>query len=306
MFKHANNVVLGIDVGGSHISSALVNFKGEVLVETLCKNMVNTQVKNPVIIIDQWVQTMKETLSHLHEKELRGIGVAMPGPFDYENGISLLNGVGKYESLYGMSIKEAISSRLNLPANFPLLFRNDADCFGLGEAMAGEGVPYKNIIAITLGTGFGAAFIKEKKLVKEGNIVPEKGYLYNVPYKEGIAEDYVSSRWLMKNYLGLSISATKTSEVKEIANAAIMHNDSFAKEVFEIYGKNIAHCLAPWIKSFNAECIILGGSICKSSGLFLPSLIAELRSHYDIDVHVAISRKMELSAIAGAAHLIEA
>ncbi len=305
MFKHSDKIVLGVDVGGSHISSALVNVKGEVLLETLCKKTVNTQVKNSKIIIDQWVQTIEETLLHLKEKELRGIGVAMPGPFDYENGISLFDGVGKYESLYGINIKEVISNRLNLPANFPLVFRNDADCFGLGEATTGEGASYKNIIAITLGTGFGTAFIKERKLVKQGSSVPEKGYLYNAPYKDGIAEDYVSARWLIKKYLGLSISTTVTGEVKEIANAAIMHNDFHAKEVFEIYGKSIAHCLAPWIKSFKAECIVIGGSICRSSRLFLPALIAELRAHYDIDINVKISQKMELSAIAGAADLIE-
>lgn len=304
MFKHANKVILGIDIGGSHISSALVNASnGRVLEETICKKRMDTQVRNTKIIIDQWVGTLEGSLSSLNGRELKGVGIAMPGPFDYVNGISLLDGVNKYESLYGINIKAAIENRLNFTNDFPLIFENDAACFGLGEGLVGEGSAFENVIAITLGTGFGASFIQRKKIVKEGEGVPKNGYLYNVPFKDGIAEDYISSRWLLKKYAELS--GTKINEVKEIAELAIADKNDIAKEIFKIYGKNLAHCLAPWIKSFKADCLIIGGSICKASELFLPVLIKELRVKNERNIPVKISKKMEMSAIAGAAGLIE-
>ncbi|MEO8413408.1 MAG: ROK family protein, partial [Ginsengibacter sp.] len=303
MFIHTDKVSLGVDIGGSHISSALVNTSGQVLERSLQKKKIEAQVKNPKIIIDQWIETIEESLSFLQGKQLKGIGVAMPGPFDYLDGISLLDGVSKYESLYGINIRQIISSQLKLSYECPILFENDAGCFGLGEALAGEGSEYKNVIAITLGTGFGAAFIEHKKLLKERNGIPGNGYLYNIPFKDGIAEDYISSRWLLKKYTALT--GIEFSEVKEMATAVTVHKDFNAKKVFEIYGKNIAHCLSPWIKSFKTDCLVIGGSICKASGLFLPALTEELSVTYEINIPVRISKKMELSAIAGAAGLIE-
>ncbi|MEP7251491.1 MAG: ROK family protein [Ginsengibacter sp.] len=302
MFKHADKVVLGIDIGGSHISSALVYPENWNIKEgTFSKNKIETQQSDPAIILENWIETIKQSLAELDTKNLEGIGVAMPGPFDYTNGISLLDGVSKYGSLYGINIKEIISSQLNLPEDCPIAFENDAGCFGLGEALVGDGKDHYRVIAITLGTGFGAAFIENKKLIKADKRIPANGYLYNIPYKNGLAEDYISSRWLIKKYN--DISGKGTSEVKEIADAAAEKTDTNAIGLFENYGIDIANCLTSWITSFKADCIVIGGSISKSSELFLPALLRDLKSK-SIDIPVKISKKMELFAIAGAAGLI--
>ena len=39
--------------------------------------------------------------------EVKAIGIAIPGPFDYVNGICLIKGVAKYENLYGFNIADA-------------------------------------------------------------------------------------------------------------------------------------------------------------------------------------------------------
>jgi predicted NBD/HSP70 family sugar kinase/mannose-6-phosphate isomerase class I len=302
MFKHTDKVVLGVDIGGSHISSALVTYcDGHVLEETVCKKKIDTKVAASKIIIDQWMENICDTILNLNGRDLKGIGIAMPGPFDYHNGISLLDGVNKYECLYGINIKAAIESRLDIHPGFPVLFENDAACFGLGEGITGEGSSFENVIAITLGTGFGASFIHQKKIMKEGAGVPDQGYLYNIPFKEGIAEDYISSSWLLKKYAELS--GKKINEVKEIAEAAQVGDDA-AKEVFGMYGNNLAACLAHWLRSFKADCLVIGGSISNASHWFLPELEKALNNNEGINIPIKISKKMELSAIAGAAGLV--
>jgi predicted NBD/HSP70 family sugar kinase/mannose-6-phosphate isomerase class I len=304
MFIHPDKLILGADIGGSHITSGLVNpLNGNVLEESFRKRKIDTSATSSKIVIDQWIETIKDSLANLNGSELTGVGIAMPGPFDYINGISLLNGVNKYESLYGINIKAVLKNQLNLETHFPVLFENDAACFGLGEGVAGEGASFENIIAITLGTGFGASFIQKKKIVKRGKGIPDNGYLYNIPFKEGIAEDYISSRWLLTKFAELS--GLKINEVKEIAELAITGKKEIAKEIFKIYGKNLAGCLARWIKSFKADCLIIGGNICKSSELFLPVLIEELWVKNEIIIPVRISKKMEIAAIAGAAELVK-
>ena len=303
MCKHTDKVIIGVDIGGSHISSALVNAAGGSIIEaTLYKQKIEAKAKSPAEILEQWVKTIRHTASKLNGAELKGIGIAMPGPFDYNNGVSLLNGVDKYESLYGVNIKSAIASQLQLSHHIPVLFENDAACFGLGEGITGEAAFYKNIIAITLGTGFGASFIRQKKIMQEGNGIPDHGYLYNVPFKEGIAEDYISSRWLLKEYFELS--GKEITEVKEIATLATVENDKWATEVFRLYGNNLAACLAHWLRSFKADCLVVGGSISNASHLFLNELTKALSENEGINVPIKISKRMELSAISGAAGLI--
>ena len=184
MSEHKNiSAVLGVDVGGSHISSALINAADNSVIEgTFCKAKIDAHA-NCSIVIDQWLQLLRTSLLKANDYELKGIGIAMPGPFDYENGISLISGVNKYQSLYGLNIKQALSNHLSIHNELPIIFENDAACFGLGESISAESSGYKKIIAITLGTGFGVTFIYNHQLLKNGDGVPAGGVLYNAPIK---------------------------------------------------------------------------------------------------------------------------
>lgn len=203
MFRHLDKeFVLGVDIGGSHISAALVDaVDGTVLEETFCKKGIEAGASAHEII-EQWLETLHCSLSKQSAYRLKGIGIAMPGPFDYENGICRMTGVNKYQFLYGINIKQLLKSRLDTAHDVPVIFENDAACFGIGESSMKGTAHYEKVVVITLGTGFGAGFIFHHQLLKEGTGVPPGGCLYNIPFKNGIAEDYISSRWLMKTYAG--------------------------------------------------------------------------------------------------------
>ena len=49
------------------------------------------------------------SLKKVPSENVKGIGFAMPGPFDYVKGICYIRGVAKYENLYGINISEAIA-----------------------------------------------------------------------------------------------------------------------------------------------------------------------------------------------------
>lgn len=302
MYEHTNKqVILGIDIGGSHITAAVIDMvSGNIVEGTLTRNRVDKDGVSE-IILDQWLSTMKAAISKAGGAELKGIGFAIPGPFNYEAGICLMKGVNKYDSLYGTDVSRHIRMALELPDSFPLKFENDASCFGLGESLSAEVLPFKNIIAITLGTGFGATFIHNKQIRKSGEGVPPSGQLFDFPYLNGIAEDYISSACLLKAYNRLA--GTNISEVLQIAERANAQ-DKNAQIVFAEFGKHLAACLLPWIKSFRAECLVIGGSISKSSNLFLSPLRAALLKE-DIHLIIKTSTLMELSAITGAASLIK-
>jgi predicted NBD/HSP70 family sugar kinase/mannose-6-phosphate isomerase class I len=302
MFKHSNNIVLGIDIGGSHISSALIK-SGEdasILEGSFIRKKIHSISGSSETILSEWVDTIHTSLDKLNGHVLQGIGIAMPGPFDYKDGISLIKGVNKYNSLYGINIKEALKNQLNIDYDLPVIFENDASCFGLGECISGQAKGFKKVIAITLGTGLGACFIEENKVLRDGDGVPKGGFLYNIPFKDGIAEDYISSRWVMETFKGITGESLTVKEISIKAEA----NNKEAINIFLRLSENIAELLTPWIKSFQPDCLVIGGGIAQSSNVFLP-LKKSLQDKSGISIPIKISDKMELSAIAGAAGLFE-
>src|SRR6476469_7265663 len=98
MFIHMDKeFILGVDIGGSHVSTALVNLQeGEVLEESFCKEPVSSRQESSAIV-DQWIKAFSFSLSKAASAKIKGIGISIPGPFDYKNGISWIHGLNKYE-----------------------------------------------------------------------------------------------------------------------------------------------------------------------------------------------------------------
>lgn len=224
----------------------------------------------------------------------------MPGPFDYVNGICLIRGVPKYEKLYGVNVGRAISSRLGLPCNCRVRFMNDASSFAVGEAWAGKAADYRKMMAITLGTGFGSAFVADRIPVVEGDAVPRMGCVYHLPFGKGIADDSFSTRWFTSRYN--EITGTSAEGVREIALKA--KTDPTVKAFFDEFGNNLGSFLTPWLMSFGAEILVIGGNISYAYDLFGTSFERVLRNAGCKTV-VAISELKEDAALLGSAYLLE-
>src|SRR5690606_16820768 len=146
------NIVVGVDVGGSHITAALVDINSRSLIEgTTVRKAVDSK-GSAAEILSVWKAVIKDT-SMIGGCSIKRIAFAMPGPFNYENGISLIKGVDKYESLYGMNIKKELADCFNIQDD-QILFRNDAEAFLHGEVAVGDFDITDKILGFTLGTGF--------------------------------------------------------------------------------------------------------------------------------------------------------
>lgn len=293
-------LAIGADIGGSHISCAAVDLETHRL---LAGTGVDRKIDNKAgaaEILDGWAAALAGTLSAIDKTGLTGIGFAMPGPFDYPNGIALFERVEKYESLYGINITEELRKRLGLDHAVRFRYINDATAFAIAEAWIGKAGRFGRVIALTLGTGFGSAFINGGIPVLEGNTVPEMGCVWHIPYKESIANDYFSTPWFIRNYV--ERTGTPVQGVKEIADRA--EHDLVARSLFKEYGTGIGDFISPWIKKFNARMIVLGGNITGSFNLFGEDLLIAL-SKNNVNIEVSLSDLKEDAAIIGGARLIE-
>jgi glucokinase len=294
------NIAIGADIGGSHISCAAVDLvSGKILKESLIERAVNNQAQASEIIA-VWAEALKGAMAKVPLEKVKGIGFAMPGPFDYVKGICYIRGVAKYENLYGFNITEAISKSLNVPDNFLIRYMNDASAFAVGEAWAGSASKVNRSLSITLGTGFGSAFIKNRIPIVDGPEVPRLGCIYHLPYNDGIADDYFSTRGLLGRYK--SLTGNELNGVKELA--ALADSDKTVSDLFTDFGDKLGFFLVPWLETFKAEILVIGGNISLAYRLFGDVFEKRLIKE-NCKCDVFLSKLKEDAALLGSAYLFD-
>ena len=55
--------------------------------------------------------------------------MAIPGPFDYQKGISRMQGLNKYDSIYGIPLEPEIKARVPELKEVQFLFLHDIEAF---------------------------------------------------------------------------------------------------------------------------------------------------------------------------------
>ena len=294
------NLAIGADIGGSHITCAAVDLETyRVLRETVKERPVNNKaVASEIIRV--WSHALSDAMEGLPPDSIKGIGFGMPGPFDYVKGISYIKGVAKYEHLYGCHVKNSISEALGFTDGFPIRFMNDVSSFAVGEALIGKAAKFSRSMSITLGTGFGSAFISDRIPIVDGDEVPKLGCVYHLPYGDNIADDYFSTRWFIGTYK--KRTGKDLSGVKEMATLA--STDRVIMELFTEFGNNLGVFLAPWLKKFRAEIVVVGGNISHAYDLF-GSIFENSLAKEGCSCRVELSELKEDAALIGSAYLLD-
>jgi len=278
--------IAGIDIGGSHITVALIDVeKRQVLEPTRKRTLINSQ-ESADKILKTWVQTIKSSFAELGLLPNQ-LAIAMPGPFDYAVGISLMKGQNKFDALYGLNIKELLAKELQLNPS-DISFANDAACFLQGELFGGVAQGYQSAFGLTLGTGFGSA--------RAINGFAEDADLWCAPFKTGIAEDFLSGRWITQRYQELT--GNDIDGVKQLIEDDKSNNACHT--VFKEFGNNLGQFLSPYLKADNTELVVIGGSIAQCFSLFSSALEESLNSN-SLQVKIEKTTLGENAAMLGAA-----
>jgi glucokinase len=285
-----SSFALGVDIGGSHIVAALVNTEtGVVLPETQYRSFVNS-AGNANEIIDNWAAAIRQSWA-LAGVSSSLVGIAMPGPFDYENGICLIAKQEKYQALYGMNIKILLAEKLGLQP-MEVRFINDASSFLKGELIAGSLKGLDNAVGITLGTGLGSAYYTNNELAD--------AELWRMPFKAGIAEDYLSTRWFINEYEYRYHKVIKG--VKEVTETTVEKNEAVA--LFDNFAANLADFVMLLNTRMNCNNVVIGGNITKAASYFWDDTCRLLEKN-NCPAKLSVAKLGEMAAIIGAATLFE-
>lgn len=256
-----NGFALGADIGGSHITAGLVDIARKHLLE----HSISRHAINPNAAVGELISGWTECITKaIGDRSIDKICLAMPGPCDYEEGTCLIRDQNKYPGLYGVNIRQRLSDMLGLDMS-DVYMHNDAACFLHGEVFSANISGLNKAIGLTLGTGLGTAVYRDG--------ISESADLWNMPFRNGIAEDYISAKWFIKKYYELS---GKTMEgVKELVNHA--HIDEKIRKLFEEFGFNLAEFINRFIESYNAEAVVIGGNIAHAFPFFGPIVIKQVQ-----------------------------
>jgi len=294
--------IIALDVGGTSLKGSLINLNylnNLIVKECFHRKMIDSN-GSAKIIIKTFVKAIKTAFQKalLSNLKVVGIGVSMPGPFNYEEGISLME--HKFKAIYGVNLRKEFARHLNLKESFPIKFTMDALAFLVGEAYFGAAKDYSRVIGITLGSGIGSAFMINRQIVLKGKGIPPNGALWPLPYKDGIAEDKISQRFIIKRYKESGGSSSSDLDVDKVSSLALK-GDEISLKVFEELGSELGEVLGPIALEFKANCIVFGGGISKSFSLFAKPLKERLRFIPSLE-KVVPTKLGDLSALYGLAN----
>jgi glucokinase len=285
----ASELVPVLEIGGSHVTAAVVDLGG---------GQVQRQQRLPLDssgsaeeIIDTLVRAAERV-----ESSARHWGIAIPGPFDYVTGVGGFEDVGKFDQLSGVDLGAALRGRLGPGSR--TYFVNDAEAFGVGESVFGAGRGHARTVCLTLGTGIGSAFVANGMTVTSGPDVPPLGYAYRLSWEGRPIEDAVSARALRRRFAGSGGTALDVHDIAGLARSG----DPAAQRAFEDSFLALGGCLGPWVARFRATMLIVGGSIAESFDLIEEPLSAGLRrASPELRAVVCLAGGPDTSALLGAA-----
>jgi glucokinase len=280
--------VAAVDIGGTHASAGIVGLTARGV-----ENGSRTRVPlHPAGSESELLADIVRAASEVVRPGVHRLGIAVPGPFDYEAGISRIE--HKLRGLYGVDLRSGIAAGVGLPPQ-AVRFLNDAEAFLLGEWWAGAARGHARAVGITLGTGIGSAFVADDRIVRSSPEVPPGGELYVLSFRGVHVEETISSRGLISAYAS-SGEGLDAEDIAARAKAA----EPAARRAFEELGRALGEFLTPWLRRFEPSCLVVGGSIARSWELFEQSLRADLESVASLET-ITAAAELEDAPLLGAA-----
>lgn len=259
-----------LTAGGIQIRSAVMGKKGEVLSPIVafdaCAGGSRTEILTNLYGI------LRNRMREIDENHLCGVGIVFPGPFDCQLGVSHMRGLHKYDSIEGVPIKEALLGIERdqpglhfLGPEMPCLFLHDMHAFALGCCAEIPAFKQGRNMFVCIGTGIGSAFM-ENNLRTSVPELSEDGWIYDRPFRDGIVDDYLSARGLVRLYDRNCYMEPES--IGDLAN----RGDVRALCAFERFGQIAEEILGIYIERFSPDRLILSGGLVHAARHFIGPL----------------------------------
>ena len=284
----AQDLVIGIDVGGQTTKCGIVDARGTVVAQTV----IRTDIYETV---EPFIAELAEALNRIiaeakAEGQIRGIGVGAPNGNYYtgciENAPNLKWGHNRVE------FAKLLSEQMN---GIPVSLTNDANAAAVGEMTYGAARGMKNFIMITLGTGVGSGIIINGEVVYgHDGFAGELGHTCAVRHngrqcgcgKHGCLEAYCSAMGVARTareWLEMSDEPSELRSLDRITSKdvyeAAKDGDKMALKIFEFTGRILGEKLADFIEFSAPEAIVLFGGLARSKEFLTEPILEAMNAN---------------------------
>ena len=282
-YNKDNRIVATLDAGGTNFVFSAIQGNREVLKPI----QLSASPEDLKKCLNTLVQGFKEVIGKLPELPV-AISFAFPGPADYKNGI-----IGDLPNFPSFRGGVALGPMLEAEFGIPVFINNDGSLFAYGEALAGA-LPeinemlaangshrqFKNLLGVTLGTGFGGgAVINNELLVGDNGCGGDVWVFRNKKYPNLITEESVSIRAVKRVYRELSGDKAEydPKDIFEIAEGIKSGNQSAAIRSFEELGEAAGDTISQ-ADTIIDGLVVVGGGLAGAAKYIVPAMVKELNS----------------------------
>jgi predicted NBD/HSP70 family sugar kinase len=257
-FNAEDNVVLGIDMGGTKLYGALSEIGGHIIGEV---NMDRDGAAGEDCY-DLLAKLIDDLLAcpELQGRRVRGIGVGAPGITHHREGI--------VKWAYALNWKDfPLKDRLHQRYKLPITVDNDVNLAALGELWFGVGQNAQNMVLITIGAGIGAGIIIDGTLYRGskeasgeiGHMLPGREFLGKSYIDFGALESVASATGIVQKAREKSTVGVPPSS-EQIFEAA-RDGVPWACEIIDEAVDYLTIAIANLSVSFDPELVVLGGAV---------------------------------------------
>ncbi len=230
--------IIAVDLGGTNLRVSIV--KNNKILKYVKKKTPENK--------EEIIEVLTETVKSLMSSDVKGIGVASPGP--------LKNGVIKETpnlNLRNFDLKGYLQKKFRVRVEI----ENDANCVAVAESKLG--CKKKNFFILTLGTGIGGGVIINGKLYTGGE--GYGGELGHIILDNGKNFEYL---W-QKTRKDCKKAFGKELMIKEL----LLMKSKKAKNILNQSSEYLGMGIASLINVFDPEVVILSGGMRDTGNLFL-------------------------------------
>lgn len=315
-----NQYVVGVDLGGTKIYSAVVDRQGKILATARKKTKAELGFDAVMERIATCVKNAVSDAGLDFAMDIPAIGMGSPGPLDLKE--------GKIIETPNLKWKDApLKSTLEALLDKPVHIDNDCNVGILGEYAYGAGHGAQHMLGLFIGTGIGGGVIIDGKLLHGFNEnAGELGHIILDPNGpecgcgvRGHLEAFASRLAIEREIRISDIKGVPTSifddmddknerlRSKKLAEA-FAADDPAVKKAIEKSATYVGYGVASLLNVFNPEVVVLGGGVVEAIGEPYVQIVRETAEKNVFDValrHVRIvpAELEDDSAILGAAVL---
>lgn len=266
--------VIGIDIGGTAIKSAVVGVDGAV---HLPQEVPTLASQGRESIASALTLALKQTLDAAARANisLSGIGVASAGAIDSANG-TVFAATENLPGWAGFDIRQHLRAISDLPS----FVENDAQAAALAELRFGAARGLSSFVALTIGTGIGGGIVIDSRLVRgthgfAGTLGHQAIRFDGRPCncgRRGCLEAYVSTVALVDEYRQLDPSVPAGEPASTIARLIAdrsIAGDPNARRAYSQLAGYLAEGVANICNLLDPEAIVLSGGLIEGQPAFL-------------------------------------